>query len=199
MPAFVYFFALLYPFHLSNSPRSRIAAASGGCVLLERRALEAIGGFAALKGALIDDCTLAACVKRAGFRTWIGLTHSARGLRSYSELGMIWSMVERTAYTQLRYSPVWLGICTAALVLAFWVPLAALGSADTRVRACGVAALFAMMASYVPTLRFYGRFPGWTLALPAIGTLYLAMTWSSAFRYYRRERARWKGRVYAAS
>ena len=74
MPAFVFFFALLYPFRLSNSPRSRIAAASGGCVLAERRALDAIGGFGALKGALIDDCTLARCVKHAGFRTWIGYT-----------------------------------------------------------------------------------------------------------------------------
>ena len=196
MPAFVYFFALLYPFRLSNAPASRITAASGGCVLAERRVLDAIGGFGALKGALIDDCALAACVKRAGFRTWIGLTHSARSLRPYPRLADIRSMVERTAYTQLRYSPLWLALCTAALALAFWIPVVAIAAPDVWVRTYGVAAFAGMFASYVPTLRYYGRSSGWGFALPVIGTLYLAMTWCSALRYYRCERARWKDRVY---
>jgi hopene-associated glycosyltransferase HpnB len=197
MPAFVYFFALLYPFRLSNSQRSRVAAASGGCVLVERGALEAIGGFAALKGALIDDCTLARCVKHAGFKTWIGLTHSARSLRPYPALADVWAMVERSAYTQLRYSIRWLAACSALMLLAFWVPVAALLDAGVATRACGAAAIAAMIASYLPTLRFYRLSPAWALALLVIATLFLAMTWTSALRYYRRERARWKGRVYA--
>lgn len=197
MPAFVYFFALLYPFHLSNSPRSRVAAASGGCVIVERRALEAIGGFAALKGALIDDCTLARCVKRAGFTTWIGLTHSARSLRPYAALSDVWSMVERSAYTQLRYSVGWLCACTVLMLLAFWAPVVALFDASIAVQALGLAAIAAMIASFLPTLRFYRLSPAWALALLVIATLFLAMTWTSALRYYRRERARWKGRVYA--
>jgi hopene-associated glycosyltransferase HpnB len=197
MPAFVYFFALLYPFRLSNSPRSRIAAASGGCILLERRALEAIGGFAAIKDALIDDCGLARCVKAAGFRTWIGLTHSARGLRAYGSFAAIRAMVERTAYTQLRYSIAWLLACTALMVLAFCVPVAALLQSDGTVQWLALAALAGMAVTYVPTLRFYGRSPLWAALLPLIGALYLGMTGSSALRFYRRERARWKGRVYA--
>jgi cellulose synthase/poly-beta-1,6-N-acetylglucosamine synthase-like glycosyltransferase len=104
MPAFIYFFKLLYPFNLSNLPGSRIAAASGGCILLETRALEAIGGFGTLKNALIDDCGLATRIKSQGHRTWIGLTHSARSLRAYTRLAQIWAMVERTAFTQLNYS-----------------------------------------------------------------------------------------------
>ena len=197
MPAFVYFFALLYPFSLSNSRHSRIAAASGGCILLERRALDAIGGFGAVKGALIDDCTLARCVKRAGYRTWIGLSRSARGLRSYGRLAAIRAMVERTAYTQLKYSPAWLLACTAIMALAFCVPVAALFHSELSVRALGLGALTAMAVSYMPTLRFYRRSPWWALSLPVTGILYLAMTWSSALRFYRRERARWKDRVYA--
>jgi hopene-associated glycosyltransferase HpnB len=197
MPAFVYFFALLYPFRLSNSPRSRIAAASGGCILLERRALEAIGGFSAIKDALIDDCGLARCVKAAGFRTWIGLTHSARGLRAYGSLAAIRAMVERTAYTQLRYSIAWLLACTAIMVLAFCVPLAALLQGERQVQALALVALAGMAATYMPTLRFYERSPSWALLLPLIGGLYLGMTWCSALAFYRNERARWKGRVYA--
>ena len=196
MPAFVYFFALLYPFRLSNRRGSRVAAASGGCVLVERRALEAIGGFAALKGALIDDCTLASRVKRAGYTTWIGLTRSAHSLRGYPRLGDAWAMVERSAYTQLRYSPTRLLACTALMLLAFWAPAIALFHEDASVRATGAAAIAAMMWSYVPTLRFYRRSRLWALALPVVATLFLAMTWTSALRYYRRERARWKGRVY---
>jgi hopene-associated glycosyltransferase HpnB len=197
MPAFVYFFALLYPFRLSNSRRSRIAAASGGCILVERRALEAIGGFGALKGALIDDCTLAAHVKSAGHATWIGLTRSAHSLRAYPRLFPIWAMVERTAYTQLRYSIPWLLACTALMLLAFWVPVIGLFRADAWERGLALSALVAMVCSYLPTLRFYGRAPAWALVLLLIASLFLAMTWTSALRYYRRERARWKGRVYA--
>jgi hopene-associated glycosyltransferase HpnB len=197
MPAFVYFFGLLYPFRLSNSARSRIAAASGGCILVERRALDAIGGFGAISHALIDDCTLAQRVKAAGFRTWIGLTHSARGMRSYGSLANIRAMVERTAYTQLRYSVMWLLACTAMMLLAFAVPMAALFHADRAVEALAVVALTAMAVTYAPTLRFYGRSALWALSLPLIGTMYLGMTWCSAVRFYRRERARWKDRVYA--
>jgi hopene-associated glycosyltransferase HpnB len=196
MPAFVYFFALLYPFRLSNSKRSQVAAASGGCVLVERRVLHEIGGFAALKGALIDDCTLAALVKRAGFATWIGVTHSAASLRRYARLGPLWAMVERSAYTQLRYSCFRLVACTALMVLAFWIPVLSLFDPTPWTRVCGAGAIVFMCASYVPTLRFYARSPLWALALLVTGTLFLAMTWTSALRYYRRERARWKGRVY---
>ena len=197
MPAFVYFFGLLYPFRLSNSTRFRIAAASGGCILLERRAIDGIGGFAAIKGALIDDCSLARAVKAAGHRTWIGLTHSARGLRSYGRLANISAMVERTAYTQLRYSVVLLSGCTAMMMLAFCVPIAGLFWPDTTVWVLAVAAFAGMAVTYLPTLRFYDRSSWWLLCLPAIGMMYLVMTWRSAVRFYRHERARWKDRVYA--
>jgi hopene-associated glycosyltransferase HpnB len=196
MPAFVWFFALIYPFRLSNSPRSRVAAASGGCIIVERAALEAIGGFGALKGALIDDCALAALVKRACHSTWIGFTRSAQSTRGYEGLAGTWSMVERSAYTQLRYSPAWLFACTALMLLAFWVPALAVVDVDPVVRAVGLVAIIAMVCSYLPTLRFYRLSPLWALALPLTGSLFLAMTWTSALRYYRRERARWKGRVY---
>jgi hypothetical protein len=112
LPAFVYFFKLLYPFRLANSNARLVAAAAGGCVLLDRCVLEQIGGFGTLRGALIDDCTLARLAKASGFRTWIGLTRAARSQRASADLGSIWDMVARTAFTQLRYSAVRLGACT---------------------------------------------------------------------------------------
>ena len=104
MPAFVYFFKLLYPFYLSNGGGRLIAAAAGGCILTERDTLEGIGGFASIKDAIIDDCSLARAVKRQGGRTWIGLTHAVTSLRPYDGLGAIWFMVARSAFTQLRHS-----------------------------------------------------------------------------------------------
>lgn len=195
LPAFVYFFKLIYPFHLANDPAVRVAAAAGGCILLETRALDAIGGFAALKGELIDDCALARRIKGAGFKTWLGLTHSARSLRRYESLTAIWNMVARSAYTQLGYSPLLLVALTVIFAAAFWAPLALLLIPEAR--SLAAVALIAMAASYLPVLGFYRLSPAWTLALPVIATLYLAMTMSSALRYHSGERSRWKGRVYA--
>src|SRR5205085_11864747 len=157
----------------------------------------AIGGFSTFKDALIDDWALAARVKRAGFRTWIALTTSAESLRAYSRLVDIWAMVERTAYTQLDYSIAWLLACTGIMVSAFVLPVIGILYADWLVQALACAALAAMLTSYLPTLRFLGRSSAWALALPIIAMLYLAMTWSSAVRFYRGTRARWKDRVYA--
>ena len=197
LPAFIFFFRLLYPFQLANDlEQRRVAAAAGGCILLETNLIDEIGGFAALRGALIDDCTLARRVKSLGARTWIGLTHSVRSIRRYDNLYAIWNMVARSAFTQLHYSTAALLACTAVFIVAFWLPIAGLFFGDVPARALAVVALLAMVTSYVPTLRFYRLASGWVLALPFIGTLYLAMTWSSALRYWRGQRSRWKDRVY---
>lgn len=198
VPAFVYFFKLLYPFHLSNSPRSPVAAAAGGCILMERRVLEEIGGFESIKDALIDDCALASRVKRAGFSTYMGLTRSVTSIRAYPNLASIWNMVARSAFTQLRYSTLLLTACTALFVAAFWIPVATLLLGGDAARSVALTALLAMMLSYLPVLMYYGRSSLWSLAMPAIGTLYLAMTWSSALRYWRGTRSQWKNRVYSA-
>lgn len=196
MPAFIYFFKLLYPFQLANSSSSKIAAAAGGCILLETRLLDEIGGFASLRDALIDDCALARRIKSQGYKTWIGLTHSAHSLRPYERLGDIWEMVARTAFTQLHYSPWLLGLCTLLMVLGFAMPVVGLLHPYLLTRSVAVAALIIMMITYAPMLRFYDRSLVWALAMPLIGMLYLAMTWDSAIRFWRGERSRWKGRRY---
>jgi hopene-associated glycosyltransferase HpnB len=198
IPAFVYFFKLLYPFRLSNGPGRWVAAGAGGCMLVERSALEAIGGFAAVRGALIDDCALARAIKGSGRRIWIGLSHGVTSHRPYRGLGPIWEMVARTAYTQLGTSPKLLLACTAVMLLAFWAPLAGALFGAGAPRTVAALGLAAMALSYQPVLRFYRRSPAWAAALPLIGTLYLAMTWDSALRCWRGERSRWKGRSYAA-
>ena len=196
MPAFVLFFKLLYPFALANGDNPRHAAAAGGCILVRREALQAIDAFGCLHDALIDDCSLAARLKRAGFRTWIGLSRAARSLRAQSGLGPIWQMVARTAYTQLRYSPALLALCTLLMTSLFWfAPMAPLLEPGHGYL-LGALSWMAMVVSYRPTLRYYGLSTLWSLALPLIGTLYLAMTWSSALGYWRGTRSQWKGRRY---
>ncbi len=125
-PAFVFFFKLLYPFARSNDAASATAAAAGGCMLVRTDALRHIGGFAAIRGALIDDCTLAAALKQYRPPIWLGMTHSVRSLRVYASLGDFWSMVARSAFTQLRYSTAWLVVATALLTLTLLAPPAGL-------------------------------------------------------------------------
>lgn len=199
LPAFIYFFKLLYPFSLSNSNFKGIAAAAGGCVLLRRRALENIGGFGALKGALIDDCTLAKRFKQSGYRTWIGLSLQVISLRRYPDLGSVSAMVTRSAYPQLRFSIFLLLACTALFALAFWLPAAAVIAGTGTARMVAAAALAAMAITYLPTLIFYRCSPFWVLLLPVTATLYIGMTWLSAINYWRGVGSSWKARSYDAS
>jgi len=196
MPAFVYYFRILYPFHAVNSERARMAAAAGGCVLVESHVLERIGGFGAIKGAVIDDCALADRVKSQGYKIWLGLTHSAKSARGYRTLEELWDMVARSAFFQLRYSTGRLALCTLALLLVYVSPLLLAASSNSVARRLALAALAIMFLTYIPILRFYRRSAAWALCLPLIAALFLAMTWTSAVRYWRGERTRWKGRVY---
>ncbi|OGT79369.1 MAG: glycosyl transferase [Gammaproteobacteria bacterium RIFCSPLOWO2_02_FULL_61_13] len=196
MPAFVYFFRLLYPFKLSNSRSRLVAAAAGGCILIRTDILREMGGFGALKGELIDDCTLARMVKKLGHRTWVGLTHSAISHRPYRELGSVWEMVARTAFTQLRHSALLLLFCTVIMLAAFVLPVSALGQSGTT-QIVGVVTLALMAMSYIPTLRYYDIPLIWSLTLPLAGVLYLLMTWTSAWRQWVGAGARWKERSYS--
>lgn len=198
MPAFIYFFKLLYPFHLSNRGSRFVAAAAGGCILIETRILNEMSGFASLKHALIDDCTLARHVREQGAGTWVGLTHSARSHRSYESFSVIRDMVARTAYTQLNYSVSLLMLCTLLMGAAFLFPVIALLSLETIPMTLAVATFIIMGMTYLPTLKYYGLPVAWCAALPAIGLLYLLMTWGSAVRHWRGAGATWKDRMYRA-
>jgi hopene-associated glycosyltransferase HpnB len=203
VPPFIYFFKLIYPFARVNDRNSRVAAAAGGCILIESTVLQEIGGFAAIRAALIDDCALAGKVKRAGYPIWLGLSHSVRSQRSYVSLHSFASMVTRTAFTQLAYSTVLLMVVTLLMLLLFVVPV--LGLLPLRLgelpplAPIGLLALLAMFASYLPTVRFYGLPLAWSLTLPLAALLFLGMTWCSAAHYWRGRKALWKDRVYASS
>jgi hopene-associated glycosyltransferase HpnB len=202
-PAFVYFFKLLYPFAASNDPRGRTAAAAGGCMLVRTDVLRAAGGFAAIRGALIDDCTLAGVLKRARPPIWLGLSHSVRSLRVYADVGDFWRMVSRSAFTQLRYSVLLLLLATALMVAALLAPVVGVALAavmgDARLATIAAGAWLALAAAYAPVVRFYRLPLAWAATLPLAGTLFLAMTWSSALQYWRGTRASWKSRTYDAS
>lgn len=197
MPAFVYFFKLLYPFRLSNSDFPHVAAAAGGCILLETRLLRETGGFAAIRGALIDDCSLAKLMKKAGHRIWVGQSHGVVSLREYQTLEPIWDMVARSAFTQLRYSGGLLALCSGLMAILFVAPVAGIVVGAGAVAAWSAVAYLCMVCSYWPTLRYYRINALWAWAMPAVAALYLAMTWTSALRYWRGDRSRWKNRVYA--
>ncbi len=192
IPAFVFFFQMLYPFRWVNRPESRTAGAAGGCVLLDRAAFLRAGGLAPMRGAIIDDCTLAARMKRQG-PIWLGLTERVVSLRGYEGLGGIRRMVARTAYAQLRYSPVVLAGMILALTLVFLVPpaLAILGSGPAQ--AIGAATWAAMAAAYAPMLGRYRLSPWWGAGLPVIAATYMGFTLDSAWQQARGRGGMWKG------
>jgi hypothetical protein len=163
---------------------------------LETGLLNAIGGFESIRSAVIDDCALAGRVKTQGAKIWLGLTHSARSVRSNGALKAIWDMVARTAFVQLHCSVLWLVLCTAVMVLVFGAPMVMIASSNVYLAYLSLSSLLIMVLTYVPILRFYQRSWAWALCLPLIAGLFLAMTWTSAIRYWRGERTRWKGRVY---
>ncbi len=198
VPAFVYFFRLLYPFDWVNDPERRTAAAAGGVVLCDRAALERAGGLFAIRGALIDDCALGRMMKSQG-PIWLGLVHDVVSIRSCPAFADIRQMVVRSAYTELRHSPVRLVIAILGLALVFLVPPSAaiFGSGSTRL--VGLAGWVAMAISFMPMLRFYGLSAWRATCLPAIAAIYGAFTIRSALDYQRGRGGLWKGRVHMPS
>ncbi|MBQ1121926.1 glycosyltransferase [Streptomyces smyrnaeus] len=193
VPAFVYFFAQLYPFRWVNKPGARTAAAAGGCVLLRTRAAVRAGVPDSIRDAVIDDVALGRAVKRSGGRIWLGLADGVESVRPYAGLSPLWRMVSRSAYAQLLNNPLLLVGTVLGLLLVYVVPpvWACAGSPVAG------AAWLVMTLSYVPMLSYY-RQPLWpAVLLPVTAVLYLAMTVDSAVQHYRGRGAAWKGRTYS--
>jgi hopene-associated glycosyltransferase HpnB len=197
VPAFVYFFQMLYPFALVNDPHSTVAAAAGGTVLIRRTALERIGGIASIKTALIDDVALATAVKSIG-AIYLGHSALAVSIRPYPNFADIWHLISRTAFTQLRYSALLLAFTLVALALIWLVPAwqVLFGHGANFVLGLGACTLAAM--SYLPTLARYRQNPLWSLVLPLTASFYMAATVGSAVNYWRGKGASWKNRTYRA-
>ncbi len=188
VPAFIFYFTLIYPFRAVNNPSSPIAAAAGGSILIRRDALEGIGGIEALKGAVIDDCTLARLVKNSGRSIWLGFGERSESLRGYDALADFWQMVQRSAYTQLRFSPLLLLVAIGGIVVSHLLPALLL---------CWPA-LIVMAYIYWPTVRFYRLSPLWSLTLPLAAVLFGAMTVSSALAHHLGWSNKWRNREIGA-
>ena len=196
IPAFIFFFQMLYPFSCVNRPQSKVAAAAGGCMLVDTDVLRRAGGIEVIRSALIDDCALAKALKAHG-PIWLGLTERVHSIRPYPALADIRHMVARSAYAQLRYSPLLLLGTVAGMALTYFVPplLAIFGSGAARI--LGLSTWLLMAIAFQPTLRFYRLSPLWGIALPAIALQYLLFTLDSAWQYVRGRGGSWKGRVQA--
>jgi hopene-associated glycosyltransferase HpnB len=196
VPAFIFFFQMLYPFAWANDPRRSTAAAAGGCMLVRREKLRAAGGMASIRSALIDDCALAKELKAQG-PIWIGLTDGVRSVRAYPEVEDIRRMVSRTAYAQLRYSPLLLAGTILGLAITYLAPVLLTVFATGLAKILGIAAWLLMALAFQPILRFYRVSPLWGLALPAIAATYMAFTLDSAYQHARGRGGMWKGRAQA--
>jgi len=196
IPAFVFFFQMLYPFGLVNRPTGQ-GGAAGGCMLVRSKALEAAGGIAAIRDALIDDCTLGALLKQQGC-IWLGLTDRSRSIRPYDGFGAVAAMISRSAYAQLRYSPLLLAGTLLGLALVYAAPplLALCGHGPARF--AGIAAWGLMAIAFQPMLAFYRRSPLWGIVLPLIAAFYAGCTLLSAWQHMRGRGGMWKGRAQAA-
>jgi hopene-associated glycosyltransferase HpnB len=197
VPAFVYFFQMLYPFARVNAAHARTAAAAGGTILIRRETLERSGGIAAIRGALIDDVALAERVKRVA-PIYLGHSGLATSIRPYPRWSDLWDMIARTAFTQLRYSPTLLLLTLLGLTLVWLVPVTTMLGGSGWTARCGTAAYALAAITYLPTLIRYRCSPLWCLSLPAIAAFYMAATLGSALNHWRGAGARWKDRRYEA-
>lgn len=196
VPAFVFYFQLLYPFAWVNDPLCATAAAAGEVVLIRRRAMVRIGGIEAVRGALIDDVALAGAVKVGG-RIFLGHSALARSLRPYPGVADIWRMIARSAYAQLRFSPVLLAGTTLAMALVWLVPPLAALFGHGWARVLGLLTWVMFAAAYLPTLARYRRSLSWAAVLPVIALFYMTATIGSAVNHHRGRGVVWKGRAYA--
>jgi hopene-associated glycosyltransferase HpnB len=196
VPAFIYFFQMLYPFAWVSRADSSMAAAAGGCMLVRADALASVGGIASVRGALIDDCSLAAKLKTVG-PIWLGLTNRVHSIRPYPAFADVARVVSRSAYSQLRYSLLALTGTILGMAITFVAPPALALFALGWPRYLGLLAWAAMSLSFVPTLRYYRLSPIWSVALPGIALLYMTYTLHSAYQHFRRRGGQWKGRVHA--
>ena len=196
VPAFIFFFQMLYPFAWINNAQMRTAGAAGGSMLVRNEALRQAGGIEMIRNALIDDCALAAILKEQG-PIWLGLTEEAISIRRYPQFSDMRRMIARSAYAQLHYSPFLLLGTLAGMGLTYLAPplIAILGTGLPRILAA--AAWLAMAIAFQPTLRLYRASPLWGLALPAIAFCYTLFTLDSALQFARGKGGLWKGRVQA--
>ena len=197
IPAFIFFFRMLYPFAWVNRPALPIAAAAGGCMLVQRTALRAAGGFRAIRHELIDDCALGRLLKPHG-PIWLGLTERVTSLRACERVSDIRLMVRRSAYAQLDYSPWLLAGATAGMTVTYLAPPLVVVVGSGAARWLALFAWVLMAFALQPTLRFYAVSRWWGVALPAIAAAYLVFTLDSAWQHWRGRGGLWKGRAYAA-
>jgi hopene-associated glycosyltransferase HpnB len=195
VPAFVFFFFMLYPPAWIARRSARTAAAAGGCMLMRPRALVALGGLAAIRGELIDDCALARATKASGGRVWLGLTRLSRSTRPYGSFGAVGRMISRTAFNQLRHSYLLLLVTLIGLGITYLMPPAILASGDPWSVGGGAAAWLLMSLAYWPVVRFYRLPLPWILSLPLVALFYAGATLQSALHYARRRGGNWKGRL----
>ena len=195
IPAFVFFFFMLYPPAWIRSPQRRTAGAAGGCMLIRPEALQRAGGMAAIRSEIIDDCALARRVKRSGGRVWLGVTRSTCSLRVYGSFGEIEHMIARTAFNQLQHSATMLAGAVVGMALVYLLPLLLLFSGERRLMLLGALSYLLMCISYFPMVRFYGLGIGWALTLPFAAIFYMASTVDSALKFWTGRGGQWKGRA----
>ena len=199
IPAFVYFFLLLYPPAWIQSRRRKTAGAAGGCMLVRPAALERMGGIESIRGEIIDDCALARGIKRSGGTVWLGLTPSTISHRAYESFAEIEGMISRTAFNQLRHSALLLAGTLLGLICTYLLPLGLLLGGTLRgsatVTALGGVAWLLMTVTYLPMVRFYGLNAAWALTLPLAAVFYFAATVHSAWKHWTGRGGEWKGRA----
>jgi hopene-associated glycosyltransferase HpnB len=196
IPAFVFFFQMLYPFGWVNRPDCKIAAAAGGCMLVRLDVLQRAGGLDQIRNRLIDDCALARLLKPAG-PIWLGLTERVQSLRPYDTFNDVAAMVSRSAYEQLERSPLLLAGTAAGMAVTYLAPPIFALAGSGLIQGLGAAAWLLMALAFQPMLRLYRVNPGWGILLPAIACAYMVFTLHSAYQHARGRGGRWKGRTQA--
>jgi len=175
---------------------------SGQCLLVRRDAYDAVGGFAAVAGSLVEDVALARLLAAAGHALDVRLAPGLASVRMYQRPGDLWEGLARNLAEVWGSGACALGGQAARALLAAlpWVALAVprLRPDRTGPRAALLAAGLLHLATRAGGRLRAGADPRWALAYPVADAVLLAVYLDSARRHRSGRPVTWKGRAYPA-
>ncbi|HXH89893.1 MAG TPA: glycosyltransferase [Gaiellaceae bacterium] len=182
------------PGFLIRSPRTKVALAAGGFILIERALYERIGGHEAIRDRLIDDQALAQAVKAAGGLLVPAFAGELVHVRMYEGAGELWRGWRKNTSVGLARSSA--GLAAAGAVggaVASVAPLVALARGPRLLGLAGVVAQLLARADVDPIAPSPRRY--WA-TLP-LGALFLSLLSLRSSLDRLRGGVEWRGRRYA--
>lgn len=204
MPCGLYLLAFCQDLRVLQSRASDEATATGQFMLVRREAYEAVGGHAAVRGAICEDLMLARLIKRSGRNVILQDGRRLLSTRMYTGWSTLWIGISKNL-SEMLGGPAKTVVTALIAVALAWaavlIPLAdAVACAHDSPAACWALAPGALGSAVAFGLHIAGasyfRIPPWYGPLFPFGYSAGAAIAIDSVRRRLRGRVAWKGRTY---